>query len=300
MDFLRQPVARDTTPNSANEIGRRLAHVALIGSGLALPVLAVVALAGRDEGVVRALWITAAIFAALLIARRFGKAAGKTPLAASPALVATPAPSAPASASRAPSAGLPRVLVLNAALGGDAGNTARALALLAGHLAGRAEVERAALAGPAARDFAALAPALRSADAIVIGTGVHWDSWSSALQKFLEDATPAEATALWVGKPAAVVVTEHSVGGKAVLSRLQGVLATLGCELPLFSGVVLSQAAQLARAGHPSGGAADDLWSPEDLAVVAHNLAHAAARRSAAWRAWPVDRRDYAAVWWRE
>jgi chromate reductase len=169
--------------------------------------------------------------------------------------------------------------------------------LLAPRLAPHAELTHAALAGPAAATFATLEPALCAADALVFATGTHWDSWSSPLQKFLEDATPAEAGPLWLGKPAAVLVTEHSVGGKAVLSRLQGVLLTLGCSLPPLSGLVLSQAVQLARRHTPDPALADDFWSPDDLDVIAHNLLTAARQPRPAWRAWPVDRQHFSRPW---
>lgn len=203
----------------------------------------------------------------------------------------TPVPPAPADGQ------LPRVLLIDASLSGPGGNCSRLLDTLDARLAGRAHTGRIALSGRDGETFAALEPRLRAADAFVFATGTHWDSWSSALQKFLEDATPAEATELWLGKPAAVLVTEHSTGGKGVLSRLQGVLLTLGCALPPFSGLVLSHAAQLARQHSPGRAAAEDFWSIEDLDVVAHNLCAAAARRAADWRAWPVDRKDYARVW---
>ena len=122
------------------------------------------------------------------------------------------------------------------------------------------------------------------------------------LQKFLEDATPAEGTKLWLGKPAAVVVSEHSVGGKGVLSRLQGVLVTLGCTLPPMSGLVLSRAAVIA-AQHDAD-AARDFWCVDDLRVVCHNLAEAArvslphaAPATPRWKTWPVDREDFGARW---
>lgn len=191
----------------------------------------------------------------------------------------------------------PRILLLNASLAGPTGNSARLLSLLAPHFAHHADLDHAALAGPAAVTFAGLEPTLRSADAFVFATGTHWDSWSSPLQKFLEDATPAEATTLWLGKPAAVLVTEHSTGGKGVLSRLQGVLLTLGCALPPLSGLVLSHAAQLARQNTPAGSAADDLWQPADLDIIAHNLLAAAFAPRPAFRSWPVDRTDYTKPW---
>ena len=188
----------------------------------------------------------------------------------------------------------PRLLLLNASLAGDVGNTAVLLAEAQALLAPHAEVAAVTLAGPNAPDFAALRPNLETADGFLFGTGTHWDSWSSVLQKFLEDATHAEGTALWLGKPAAVVVSEHSTGGKGVLSRLQGVLVTLGCTLPPMSGLVLSRAALIAARHDPA--AASDFWCRDDLAVVCHNLVEAAAgtRR---WKTWPVDREGFADRW---
>lgn len=202
------------------------------------------------------------------------------------------------------SARRPHLILLNASLAGDTGNTAVLLARAQRLLARRATVERLALATLPAADsgLSALSSRLSSADGFLFATGTHWDSWSSVLQKFLEDATPAEGTALWLGKPAAVVVSEHSVGGKGVLSRLQGVLVTLGCTLPPMSGLVLSRAALLAARHEPK--AAADFWCEADLRVVCHNLAEAARvtlpRATPAlprWRTWPVDRRDFHARW---
>ena len=87
---------------------------------------------------------------------------------------------------------------------------------------------------------------LRQANGIVFVTGTYWDSWGSPLQKFLEDLTPWECSDVWLGKPAAVVVSMQEVGGKAVLSRLQGVLSSLGCIIPPCSGMVYSHVGQCA------------------------------------------------------
>ncbi len=185
---------------------------------------------------------------------------------------------------------VPCILAIDGALGGRDGNTAALLARMADVLADRASVATVSLAD--APGFAAHAAALAAADAIVVGTGTYWDSWSSLLQRFLEEATPSEGTALWLGKPAAVLVTAHSVGGKGVLSRLQGVLSTLGCVIPPMSGVVIERATQAALA------AADELdfWRPDDLEVVAHNvLTSLAGTRD--YRAWEVDRGDPARRW---
>lgn len=194
----------------------------------------------------------------------------------------------------------PHLLLLNASLAGDAGNTAVLLTRARQLLARRATVESITLAEN--NDFAAVRTHLQRADGLLIGTGTHWDSWSSVLQKFLEDATPAEGSKLWLGKPAAAVVSEHSVGGKGVLSRLQGVLVTLGCTLPPMSGMVLSRAAVIA-AQHDAT-AARDFWGVDDLRVVCHNLAEAArvslpdaSPTTPRWKTWPVDRENFAARW---
>ena len=194
----------------------------------------------------------------------------------------------------------PRLLVLNAALAGDAGNTAVLLARARRLLARRATVESITLAD--STSSAELRAALARGDGFLFGTGTHWDSWSSVLQRFLEDATETEGTALWLGKPAAVIVTEHSVGGKGVLSRLQGVLVTFGCTLPPMSGLVLARAAVLAAKHAPAE--ARDFWCEDDLRVICHNLAEAARVTlpgakppGPRWRAWPVDRRDFSARW---
>lgn len=217
----------------------------------------------------------------------------------------------------------PHLLLLNASLAGDAGNTAVLLARARRLLARRATVETLILSSlPASGSqlsafrsqptpfpvpqLSTLNPQLRTAlaraNGLLIGTGTHWDSWSSVLQKFLEDATATEATKLWLGKPAAVFVSEHSTGGKGVLSRLQGVLVTFGCSIPPMSGLVLSRAAVIA-ARHDAD-AAHDFWCEDDLLVACHNLAEAARTSLPGakpalprWRNWPVDREGFAARW---
>lgn len=189
----------------------------------------------------------------------------------------------------------PRILILNAALAGAEGNTACWLARARAELGERVELDEAVLAGPGAETFASLVPRLRAADGFWFATGTHWDGWSSPMQRFLEDATPAECTDLWLGKPAAVLVTEHSTGGKGVLSRLQGVLVTLGCVIPPCSGMVLAWSALLARRHEAE--ASEDFWGADDLGVVAQNLLTAVGQRRPDWRVWPVDRKDFKRVW---
>ncbi len=187
---------------------------------------------------------------------------------------------------------LRRVLVVNAGLNGARGNTAVLLARVAAHLSPRVSVVTVTLAEGGG--YAAVRRELQQADAFVVGTGTHWDSWSHLLQQMLEEATVDEGTALWLGKPAAVVVTMHSVGGKGVLSRLQGVLNTFGCAIPPMSGLVYSLANQAAIEASAPG--TDDLWCLEDVAVVCDNLLTALGLH-AAYRAWPTDRARFAERW---
>lgn len=185
-----------------------------------------------------------------------------------------------------------RVLLVNAGLNGAAGNTHALLERAGTQLAPHVDVARLELAaGVAYADFRA---ELARADALAIGTGTHWDSWSHLLQRLLEEATADEGTTLWLGKPAAVLVTMHSVGGKGVLSRLQGVLNTLGCALPPMSGLVYSLANHAALATQAPG--TDDLWCLDDVAIVCHNLLVALGVASG-FRAWPVDRERFGARW---
>lgn len=185
-----------------------------------------------------------------------------------------------------------RILALDGSLGGDHGNSSVLLDAATELLRSEATVERATLAR--APGFVAHRAALAAADAIVVATGTYWDSWSSLLQQFLEQATPSEGTELWLGKPAAVLVTAHSVGGKGVLSRLQGVLSTFGAQIPPMGGLVITRVGELAR-GH-GGPDCEDIWGLSDLEVVCHNLV-ACARGSRAFRAWSVDRGDPGRRW---
>jgi len=186
----------------------------------------------------------------------------------------------------------PAILVLNGALAGDAGNTEALLARARATLAKNARV--ASLTLDETTSFSAVEPSLRSADGFLLGTGTYWDSWSHLLQRFLQEATASEGTALWLGKPAGVVVTMHSVGGKGVLSRLQGVLNTFGCTIPPMSGLVYSHVNQAALETETAS--APDLWTPDDLNTVCHNVL-AALSPQPRYRAWPVDRQNTHVRW---
>lgn len=141
-------------------------------------------------------------------------------------------------------------------------------------------------------------PALKAeilkSDAYVFLTGTYWDSWGSPLQKLLEDMTELEGAEQLVGKPAAVFVLMHSVGGKGVLSRLQGVLSTYGLLIPPMSGMVYSRVSSLVP--KVKGSFAKDLWQLEDVDLVLENL-KLAMDAKIPWKVWPVDKKDPRQKW---
>lgn len=185
-----------------------------------------------------------------------------------------------------------RVLIINGSSTGENGNTAVLLERAARTLRRRAAVTSVVLADD--QSYMDVRRELARADALLIGTGTYWDGWSHHLQRMLEDATPDEGTSLWFGKPAAVVVTMHAVGGKGVLSRLQGVLNTLGCAIPPMSGLAYSLVNQAAI--HADAKGANDLWCVEDVDTICENLL-TALTPGAKYRAWPTDRRSFRDKW---
>ncbi|MBC7714376.1 MAG: NAD(P)H-dependent oxidoreductase [Rhizobacter sp.] len=134
---------------------------------------------------------------------------------------------------------------------------------------------------------------LKKAEGFIFTSGTYWDSWGSPMQNFLEVATEFEASDIFMGKPAAVIITMHSVGGKGVLSRLQGVLNTLGMLIPPMSGMVYSLAGHLALQAESSF--AEDFWSLEDTNVIVHNLMASLGNKK--YQSWPVDHKDPKRIW---
>lgn len=187
-----------------------------------------------------------------------------------------------------------RIAVINGSLGGKSGNTGRILALLLEMLISGSELREIHLS-PGFPNPRGLEETLAWAQGFVFASGTYWDSWGSPLQRFFEETTDFEAGEHWLGKPACTLVTMHSVGGKEVLSRLQGVLSTLGCQIPPMSGMIYSLANHLALRGQPSEFHAD-LWQLGDLGVLAHNLVTALEKRTD-WKAWPVDTSDPKRRW---
>lgn len=187
-----------------------------------------------------------------------------------------------------PSSGAPEVLIINAGLGETSGNS-HVLCGVARDELRRLEVE-CAVKSVAAVDEAQI----QAARALVFVTGTYWSSWSSPMQAFLERMTPSEGTRVWLGKPAAVLVSAHQVGAFGVLCRLQGVLSVLGCDVPPMTGVVITRVAERVRRSHPEEAA--DVWGLPDVSIALHNLVEAL-RGTRAFRAWESDREHFRAVW---
>jgi NAD(P)H-dependent FMN reductase len=106
--------------------------------------------------------------------------------------------------------------------------------------------------------------------------------------------TEMEASSAIMGKPCAVFVLMHSVGGKSVLSRLQGVLSTMGFLIPPMSGMVYSLVSDIALKSKTSH--AKDFWQLDDADLILENLIKAC-ELNVLWATWPVDKKDPRRKW---
>lgn len=184
------------------------------------------------------------------------------------------------------------VLIINGGLAGAEGNS-QVVAARCATLLSELAVPHEALLLKEATPAAARA-ALARAERLVVISGTYWGGFSSLLQQLFEELTPTETSELWLGKPAAVLVTAHQVGAQSVLFRLQGVLVCFGCLIPPLSGVVISKVGEALRRRAPE--LCDDVWGLEDVGTALANLL-AAPFTPGAFRAWPVDREHFAERW---
>ena len=184
------------------------------------------------------------------------------------------------------------VLIINGGLAGAAGNS-QVVAERCAALLNELGVAHETLLLDGAAPGAARA-ALARAQRLVVISGTYWGGFSSLLQQLFEELTPTETSELWLGKPAAVLVTAHQVGAQSVLFRLQGVLVCFGCLIPPLSGVVISKVGEALRQRAPE--LCDDVWGLEDVATALANLL-AAPFSPRVFRAWPVDREHFAERW---
>tara|TARA_B110001454_G_scaffold219194_1_gene251329 strand:+ start:85962 stop:86534 length:573 start_codon:yes stop_codon:yes gene_type:complete len=186
-----------------------------------------------------------------------------------------------------------QILILNGSPNGNSGNCAKLITKLEKLLKGTAHVRIVHLAK--LKTNKSLVNDLKKSNGVVFVTGTYWDSWGSPLQAMFEDLTDYEGTDVFIGKPCAVFVLMHSVGGKGILSRMQGVLSTLGFLIPPMTGMVLSLVSQLAKTNKNSKHQ-KDFWDLEDLDTILGNFVLALDIKMA-WQSWPVDRDNFRSVW---
>jgi multimeric flavodoxin WrbA len=190
-----------------------------------------------------------------------------------------------------------KILICNGSLGSSEGNTHELIKFVEKEIASHGyEYELVQLKDLLEKKISLdeIKNKLNSASGFIFSSGTYWDSWGSPMQNFLEVITPFEGSDIFMGKPAAVFITMHSVGGKEVLSRLQGVLNTMGLLIPPMSGMVYSLSGQLALESKSSF--SDDFWSIEDSSIVIHNLITSLENKKT-YRPWPVDHKDPKRVW---
>lgn len=191
-------------------------------------------------------------------------------------------------------------MILNGSLSGPGGNTARVIDVFRESLPPSTELDVRHLNSAGLSAQFPTRSELEKTDGFLFTTGTYWDSWGSPLQRFFEQATELEGRPCFFGKPAGAIVTMHSVGGKSVLSRLQGVLNTFGFFVPPMSAMAYSFVNQVALTQAPETTLARDLWCLDDVAVVATNLVRAIEMTKPHrfnWAGWPVDRNDPTRVW---
>lgn len=184
-----------------------------------------------------------------------------------------------------------KILVLNGSPQGTKGNCQK---FIKKHLKVDAtdKIEVITLANKGASEKA-LKTILKT-EAVVFISGTYWDSWGSPLQAFFEKLTALEGHPHLMGLPCSCIVLMHSVGGKSVLSRMQGILNTMGFLIPPMSGMVYSLVNKLASAKKSTH--APDFWAPEDWQFIYENLKIANSQKSK-WKAWPFDNKDPRRVW---
>lgn len=188
-----------------------------------------------------------------------------------------------------------KILIINGSANGQLGQSAAISHAIIDQLSNNIEFRHLVLRDQ--QEMSIWKDQLAWAEGFIFITGTYWDSWGSPLQFFLEQTTEWEVSKLWLGKPAGVIVTMHSVGGKAILSRLQGVLNTLGMIIPPLCGLVYSLNTHLIdkESDHY-----DDFWHLEEIPLIVNNVAKQIEinhQVKIEWQTWDVDRADVKRPW---
>lgn len=186
------------------------------------------------------------------------------------------------------------VLIINGSLGGKDGNSNEVISHVKAQLKKTNAIESKEIFLNQNNYQSELENILDWADGFIFTSGTYWDSWGSPMQAFLENCTEFEGGPVLFKKPASVIITMHSVGGKEVLSRLQGVLNTMGLMIPPMSGMVYALSTHLALMNQTSF--AFDFWSMDDIEIVVHNLITAIDQNNN-YQSWNVDKKDPKRKW---
>ena len=175
------------------------------------------------------------------------------------------------------------ILIINGSLAGRSGNTAKILEKLKKKLPKEFKIDQVCLKDK--NGYEACRKKIKKSDGIVLGTGTHWSSWSSVFQGFLEYMTKYPDCDEWgLGKPCAVIVTMHSVGGDGVMSKTVNMMNMVGAYVPPFCAMTYSLVNQIALK-HMKSNLYDELWSLDDLDTVCNNLSEAV-KGTNKWKSW--------------
>jgi multimeric flavodoxin WrbA len=194
-----------------------------------------------------------------------------------------------------------RILIINGSLGGSKGNTSVLIEHSLFNLKKfSTEIKIINLNEIDLKSNSSLESDLAWANGFIITSGTYYDNWGSPLQKFLENTAIDEPISLRY-KPVGVLITMHSVGGKEVLSRLQGVLNVMGMLIPPMSGLAYSLASHMAlnisaTQENYDNSFNDDFWSLGDIEIVIHNLM-CTVNNTNNYRSWSVDEGDPKRRW---
>jgi multimeric flavodoxin WrbA len=180
-----------------------------------------------------------------------------------------------------------KISIINGSLGGRSGNT--------GHLINKIRkilqkidpsIKVCVLNLSPSFDWLRIRKGIRSSDGLLFCSGTYWDSWGSPMQQLFEKMTQIEGKKHLVGKPVSVIVTMHSVGGKEIVSRMQGVLCSMGCMIPPFTGFAYSYSDHIAHKSRVTGKKLlDDVWHINDLNALLGNLVEAV-KKTNNWKVW--------------
>jgi multimeric flavodoxin WrbA len=179
------------------------------------------------------------------------------------------------------------ITIINGSLGGRSGNT--------GHLIKKirkitlkkdSEIKVKIVHLQPSFDWVRVRKIIRSSDGLIFCSGTYWDSWGSPMQTLFEKMTQIEGKKHLLGKPVGVIVTMHSVGAKELVSRMQGVLCSMGCMIPPFTGFAYSYSDHIAHKSRTSGKRLlDDVWHIDDLNALIYNVVEAI-KKTNNWLVW--------------